>query len=299
MQTIEVKAAKRDNLGKSATKELRASEKVPAVLYGGEEVVHFYAEANEFRKLLYTPNVYLIHLNVDSKTYTAVIKDTQFHPVSDELIHIDFLQVSEDKPIVIEIPVKLEGLAENVKAGGKLTLEQRKLRVKGLMKDLPDHLTGQVVGQVFYQALNAQFALLQGEFTTGLNTFGQTFQFNGDVNYYRLVFRYLQKVDVNELVAYRVKLGVLNYRSKGFAVDVQVNQVHIGGVQQLTKLVGFGIEMYNFLSSVQYGGYFFAGAQLLGCGFSQVIPFGRFNFNSLHVYKISLCYSKLSADVKA
>lgn len=141
MQTIEVKAAKRDNLGKSATKELRASEKVPAVLYGGEEVVHFYAEANEFRKLLYTPNVYLIHLNVDSKTFTAVIKDTQFHPVSDELIHIDFLQVSEDKPIVIEIPVKLEGLAEGVKAGGKLTLEQRKLRVKGLMKDLPDHLT--------------------------------------------------------------------------------------------------------------------------------------------------------------
>lgn len=140
MQTIEVKAVKRENLGKSATKELRNSGKVPSVLYGGEEIVHFYAEQNEFRKLLFTPNVYLINLNVDGKTYNAIIKDLQFHPVTDELIHIDFLQIFEDKAITIEIPVKLEGLAEGVKAGGKLTLEQRKLRVKGLMKDLPDHL---------------------------------------------------------------------------------------------------------------------------------------------------------------
>jgi large subunit ribosomal protein L25 len=140
MQTIEVKAVKRDNLGKSATKDLRTSGKVPSVMYGGEEIVHFHAEQNEFRKLLFTPNVYLINLNIDGKSYNAIIKDLQFHPVSDELIHIDFLQVFEDKAITIEIPVKLEGLAEGVKAGGKLTLEQRKLKVKGLMKDLPDNL---------------------------------------------------------------------------------------------------------------------------------------------------------------
>jgi large subunit ribosomal protein L25 len=140
MQTIEVKAVKRDNLGKSATKELRTSGKVPSVMYGGEEIVHFYAEQNEFRKLLFTPNVYLVNLNLDGAKYIAIIKDLQFHPVTDELIHIDFLQVFEDKAITIEIPVKLEGLAEGVKAGGKLTLEQRKLKVKGLMKDLPDHL---------------------------------------------------------------------------------------------------------------------------------------------------------------
>ena len=140
MQTIEVKAVKRESLGKSATKDLRKSGKVPSVLYGGEEIVHFYAEQNEFRKLLFTPNVYLINLNVDGKTFNAIIKDLQFHPVTDELIHIDFHQIFEDKAIIIEIPVKLEGLAEGVKAGGKLTLEQRKLKVKGLMKDLPDHL---------------------------------------------------------------------------------------------------------------------------------------------------------------
>ena len=140
MQTIEVKAVKRKNLGKTATKELRKSGNVPSVLYGGEETVHFYAEQNEFRKLLFTPNVYLIDLNVDGKLYHAIIKDLQFHPVTDDLIHIDFLQIFEDQAIIIDIPVKLEGLAEGVKAGGKLNLEQRKLRVKGLMKNLPDHL---------------------------------------------------------------------------------------------------------------------------------------------------------------
>ncbi|TCO10457.1 50S ribosomal protein L25/general stress protein Ctc [Natronoflexus pectinivorans] len=140
MQTIEVKAVKRDNLGKTATKELRQSGQVPGVLYGGKEVVHFQAEANEFRKLLFTPKVYIVKLNIEGTVYEAIIKDLQYHPVSDELIHIDFLQVFEDKPITIEVPVKLKGLAEGVKAGGKLTLEQRKLRVKGLMKNLPDEL---------------------------------------------------------------------------------------------------------------------------------------------------------------
>ena len=140
MQTIEVKAERRNNLGKSATKELRNSGKVPSVLYGGQEIIHFYAEQNEFNKLLFTPNVYLIDLNIDGKTFKAIIKDLQFHPVTDEVIHVDFLEIFENKPITIEIPVKLNGLAEGVKSGGKLTLEQRKLRVKGLMKDIPDQL---------------------------------------------------------------------------------------------------------------------------------------------------------------
>jgi large subunit ribosomal protein L25 len=140
MQTIEIKATKRENLGKAATKELRATGNVPAVLYGGSDVVHFYAAEKEIKKLIFTPNVYLIKVSIDGKTYDAIIKDLQFHPVKDDVMHIDFLQISEDKPVIIEIPIKLEGLAEGVKAGGKLTLEQRKLRVKGLPKDLPDTL---------------------------------------------------------------------------------------------------------------------------------------------------------------
>lgn len=163
MQTIEIKAAKRENLGKAATRELRKSGKVPSVLYGGKENIHFSAEDNEYRKLLYTPNVYIVNLNIDGTNYSAIIKDKQFHPVSGDLIHIDFLQVFEDKPVVIELPVKLVGLAEGVKAGGKLSLEQRKLKVKGLSKNLPDVLEvditnlglgkGIQVGELNYEGL--------------------------------------------------------------------------------------------------------------------------------------------------
>ena len=140
MRKIEIKASGRQDLGKKATKELRKNEQVPGVLYGGKEVVHFYASAKELNKLIYTPHVYLVNLNVEGKKYNAVIKALQFHPVNDNVLHVDFLEIFEDKPVIIEIPVLLEGLAEGVKAGGKLQLEQRKLRVKGLAKNLPDEL---------------------------------------------------------------------------------------------------------------------------------------------------------------
>jgi large subunit ribosomal protein L25 len=140
MQKIEIQAAKREILGKTATRELRKNEEIPCVLYGGKEVVHFFTAENEFRKLILTPNVYLVTINVDGSKYDAVIKDLQFHPVSDKVLHADFIHVSPEKPIIIEIPVKLEGLAEGVKAGGKLQLEQRKLRVKGLANDIPENL---------------------------------------------------------------------------------------------------------------------------------------------------------------
>ena len=169
MQTIEIKAFKRENVGKVATKELRAAGNVPCVLYGGKEVVHFYAAVKDFNKLLFTPVVYIVKLNVEGTVYDAIIKDVQYHPVSDVVIHADFLQVFDDKPIVVELPVKLNGLAEGVKAGGKLTLEQRKLRVKGLAKDLPEELVidishlglgkGMQVGELEYpniELLNAK-----------------------------------------------------------------------------------------------------------------------------------------------
>jgi large subunit ribosomal protein L25 len=140
MQKIEIQAVKREVLGKTATRELRKNEEVPCVLYGGQEVVHFVSTENEFRKLLLTPNVYLITINVGGTKYDGIIKDLQFHPVTDKVMHADFLHVAADKPLTIEIPVVLEGLAEGVKAGGKLQLEQRKLRVRGLSKDIPDAL---------------------------------------------------------------------------------------------------------------------------------------------------------------
>jgi large subunit ribosomal protein L25 len=140
MQTIEIKGTVRTEVGKKSTKALRAEGQVPCVIYGGEGNVHFTASEAEFRKIIYTPNVYIINVNVDGTVYPTILQDTQFHSVKEQLLHADFLLVKEDKPVAIEIPVKLDGFAEGVRAGGKLQLEKRKLKVKALAKDLPDTL---------------------------------------------------------------------------------------------------------------------------------------------------------------
>lgn len=140
MKTIEIKGSVREDLGKKATKALRAEGNVPCVIYGTEGVTHFYVKSANVKDLIYTPNVYIVDVKVGEKSAKAVLQDIQFHPVSDEVLHIDFLQVAEDKPVAISIPVKLNGLAEGVKAGGKLQLESRYIKVKGLIKDLPDTL---------------------------------------------------------------------------------------------------------------------------------------------------------------
>jgi len=140
MKAIEIKATKRENLGKKASASLRANNHVPCIMYGGGEIVHFAAHENDFRNLIYTPYVYVVNLDIDGKTYTSILQDIQFHPVTDKILHIDFMQVFDDRPVVTEIPVKLHGLADGVKEGGKLNLIQRKLKVKGLLKDLQDEL---------------------------------------------------------------------------------------------------------------------------------------------------------------
>ncbi len=140
MKKIELKGSNRQDIGKKATKALRIEEKVPGVLYGGKEVKHFVIEEKLLKPLIFTPNVYIISLNIDGTKQEAILQDIQFHPVSDRILHIDLLQISNDKPIIIEIPVVLTGLAEGVKAGGRLSQEQRKLRVKGLPANLPDTL---------------------------------------------------------------------------------------------------------------------------------------------------------------
>jgi large subunit ribosomal protein L25 len=140
MQTIELKGSVRQDVGKKSTKQLRSSEMVPCVVYGGKEPIHFAAHANEFKSLVYSPGVYLVDLNLDGKKYGAIMQDIQFHPVGDHILHVDFLAIEPSKPIVMEVPVKLVGFAEGVKEGGKLVLEMRKLRVKGLPTNMPDSL---------------------------------------------------------------------------------------------------------------------------------------------------------------
>lgn len=140
MKVFKLKGELRKDLGKKATKALRSEDLIPCVLYGGEENCHFVVSSKAVKGLVYTPNVYIVELNVEDKSYSAILKDLQFHPVSDNVIHLDFYQISADRPVVIDVPVKLNGFAVGVKAGGKLTLVNRKLKVKALPDNLPDNL---------------------------------------------------------------------------------------------------------------------------------------------------------------
>ncbi len=140
MKTFELKGEVRTDLGKKASKAQRGSDAVPCVLYGGKENVHFTATNSDLRKLVYSPDVFVVELNVNGAKCNAIMKALQFHPVTDKVLHIDFLELNETKPVVVEIPVKLEGLAEGVKAGGKLSLEMRKLKVKGLYPQIPERI---------------------------------------------------------------------------------------------------------------------------------------------------------------
>ncbi len=147
MKSIEIKGSLRTETGKKATRELRKSNSVPCVLYGinkdenGNQVAtHFTVTNDGLRNLVYTPHIYVVDLNIDGKVVTAIMKEIQFHPVTDKILHVDFLQIDESNPIVMEVPVKLEGLAEGIKAGGKLALQVRKLKVKALYNLIPEKL---------------------------------------------------------------------------------------------------------------------------------------------------------------
>ncbi|MFZ4726429.1 MAG: 50S ribosomal protein L25/general stress protein Ctc [Paludibacter sp.] len=140
MKTFELNGTVRTDLGKKATKAERVAENVPCVLYGVTDNVHFIATKSDLRKLIYSPEVFVVDLTIDGKKSKAIMKALQFHPVTDNVLHIDFYQITETKPVVVELPVKLEGLAEGVKAGGKLALEMRKLKVKGIYTQIPENI---------------------------------------------------------------------------------------------------------------------------------------------------------------
>ena len=145
MRTIDVKGtartiAERSSEQARALKAIRKNNGVPCVLYGAGENVHFTVTTDGLRNLVYTPHIYVVNLDIDGKVVTAIMKDIQFHPVKDTILHVDFLQINEEKPIVMEVPVQLEGLAEGVKAGGKLQLQMRKLKVKALYTNIPEKL---------------------------------------------------------------------------------------------------------------------------------------------------------------
>ncbi|MBV5313844.1 MAG: 50S ribosomal protein L25/general stress protein Ctc [Prolixibacteraceae bacterium] len=140
MKSISIKGTKREVVGKKETKRLRAEGLVPGVLYGGEAPIHFYAPEKEFKSLIYTPHVYLVDLDIDGTVYQSIIKDSQFHPVEEQLLHVDFLRTSEDKMVKVEIPIKVDGFAKGIRKGGKLKQNLRTLKVKAMVKHLPDFI---------------------------------------------------------------------------------------------------------------------------------------------------------------
>lgn len=142
MKTYELKGEVRDDFGKKAARSYRSEGLIPCVVYGGsnEKNLNFVVKKSDVRNLIYTPEVYLINLVLDGKSVMAILKEIQFHPVKDNILHIDFLHVFPNVPLVIELPVRLEGLAAGVKSGGKLSLDLRKLKVKALAEKLPQEL---------------------------------------------------------------------------------------------------------------------------------------------------------------
>lgn len=140
MKTIAISGSPRENVGKRDAKELRYEGKVPAVLYGGKEQQHFAVVIADLRDVIYTPDVNFVEIDVNGVKTKAIVKDTQFHPLTDVLLHIDFLQLFDDKEIVMEIPVKLTGTSPGVKMGGKLIQKLRKLRVKALPANMPQNV---------------------------------------------------------------------------------------------------------------------------------------------------------------
>ncbi len=149
MKTFELKGEVRTDLGKKATKAIRNEGNIPAIIYGGETketAIHFTVTNSDVRKLIYTPEIFLVDLTVGKDSYKAILKDIQVHPVTDAILHLDFLHVFDNKPIVIDVPVVLDGLAEGVKAGGKLSLDLRKLKVKANYDKVPEKVHIDVAG---------------------------------------------------------------------------------------------------------------------------------------------------------
>lgn len=144
MKSISIKGSERESVGKKATKAVRDAGMVPCVIYGGNQPVHFTAESKAFKGLVYTPNAHTVAIDLAGKTYNAILQDIQFHPVSDAILHIDFFQLNDDKEIVMEVPVKIVGTSPGVLLGGVLNLNQRRLKVKALPKNLPDFVEANI-----------------------------------------------------------------------------------------------------------------------------------------------------------
>ena len=144
MKSITINGSKREVVGKKATAALRNAGMVPCVVYGGDEPIHFQSPELSFNKLVYTPDVHTVVIELDGVKVNAILQDIQFHPVTDRILHIDFYQIFDDKEVMMEIPVRVSGSSRGVKNGGVLRIVTRKLRVKAIPKNLPDFIDADI-----------------------------------------------------------------------------------------------------------------------------------------------------------
>ncbi len=140
MKSVQIEGKIRSELGKKATRQLRSEEQVPAVIYGGKETIHFTAPAMSLRPLVYTPDFQLAEITVDGKTYRTIMKDLQFDVVTDELSHVDFLELVDDKKVIADLPLKFTGQSQGVKDGGRLEIKVKTLKVRTYPKYLTENI---------------------------------------------------------------------------------------------------------------------------------------------------------------
>ena len=156
MKRVSMSGSPRENVGKKDAKALRAAGKVICVLYGGEKQVHFTLDEYSFNKIIFTPEVFVLDIEIDGTTYPAILQDVQYHPVSDKTLHADFLEVVEGKPVTVSIPVKLEGVAPGIIKGGILTQKLRAISVRGLVEDMPENIVVDISSLNIAQSVKIQ-----------------------------------------------------------------------------------------------------------------------------------------------
>jgi len=162
MKTVSMSGSLRENVGKKDAKKHRREGNVPCVLYGGKEQVHFILNEFEFGKLIFTPEVNLVSLEIDGKTTLSILQDVQYHPVTDKVLHADFLVVTDDKPIIVSLPVKTKGVSPGILAGGKLYLKMRKILVKGMVADLPELIEIDISGMSIGSSIKVKDLKVEG-----------------------------------------------------------------------------------------------------------------------------------------
>lgn len=162
MKTVKLSGSPRANVGKTNANTLRSEGQVPCVIYGAGEQIHFSADIRHFKNIIFTPETNLVEVEVGGKKYTTILQETQYHKINDNLIHADFLQVTDSKPVTVQLPVKTTGQAEGVKAGGKLVVKLRKVKVRGLISKMPQHVELDITNLAIGNSISAGDVKIDG-----------------------------------------------------------------------------------------------------------------------------------------